>query len=146
MNNKLIFILGALIIFFSTFSSSLTDTINPSIDIGINEPSAEIIEEVSEVSDIVLSKDDKISLAIFNKVFADRLVSYETTQQQLNDVYVLAAKNYFDDSLKDKYDDLDNFIIRILRSVTGDQVHVLSDEEKSDLQKKFYGISWCLVN
>jgi len=140
------FFIGALVIFFSLFGTSLTDVIDESIDIGLEKPSEQIIEEVEEVSNIVTSKDDRVSLAIFNKVFADRLVSYDTNQQQLNDVYVLAAKNYFKDSLKSKYDDLDNFLIKTLQSITGDQIHVLSDQEKSDLQEKFYGISWCLVN
>ena len=146
MNNRLMFFIGALVIFFSLFGTSLTDVIDESIDIGLEKPSEQIIEEVEEVSNIVTSKDDRVSLAIFNKVFADRLVSYDTNQQQLNDVYVLAAKNYFKDSLKSKYDDLDNFLIKTLQSITGDQIHVLSDQEKSDLQEKFYGISWCLVN
>ena len=146
MNNRLMFFIGALVIFFSLFGASLTDVIDEPIDIGLEKPTEQIIEEVEEVSNIVTSQEDKVSLAIFNKIFADRLVSYDTNQQQLNDVYVLAAKNYFKDSLKNKYDDLDNFLIKTLQSVTGDQIHVLSDQEKSDLQEKFYGISWCLTN
>lgn len=145
MKNRLLFFVGAFVIFFSLFGTSLTQIVEEQIDIGIERPSQELIDRFDEVSSIVTEDEDRIRLAIFNKVFADRLMAYETTQQQLNDVYVLAAKGYFKDSMKDKYKNLDTFLKNAIRDVSGDQVHVLSDVEKADLKLYFTSIAWCLT-
>ena len=145
MNNRLLFLIGAIVIFFSLFGASITEGVD-SVDIGLTKPSDELIDKFEGISSIVTDSQDRVKLAIFNKVFADRLSSYDTNQQQLNDVYVLAAKNYFKDSMKDKYQDLDNFLIKTIRDITGDQVHILSDDEKSDLNSAFTSIAWCLIN
>ena len=145
MNNRFLFLVGAVIVFFSLFGASITEGVD-SVDIGLTNPSDELIDKFEGISSIVTDSQDRVKLAIFNKVFADRLSSYDTNQQQLNDVYVLAAKNYFKDSMKDKYQDLDNFLIKTIRDITGDQVHILSDDEKSDLNSAFTSIAWCLIN
>ena len=145
MNNRFLFLVGAVIVFFSLFGASITEGVD-SVDIGLTKPSDELIDKFEGISSIVTDSQDRVKLAIFNKVFADRLSSYDTNQQQLNDVYVLAAKNYFKDSMKDKYQDLDNFLIKTIRDITGDQVHILSDDEKSDLNSAFTSIAWCLIN
>jgi hypothetical protein len=83
---------------------------------------------------------------VFNKVFADRIISYDIDTQKLNHLYTLAGKYFFGDSLKDKYADLDIFLINSIIDTVGDKNHILSDNEKLLLQEKFYGIAWYLNN
>ena len=87
-----------------------------------------------------------VNLCIFNKLFGDRVVNYKTSQQELNDLYVLSAKNFFGDSIKNKYEELDKFLVDAIMEITGDDIHQLTEEEKESLQKTFYTIAWKLNN
>ena len=75
----------------------------PSVVITIDEPSQEIKEKVSSIADLVTDEKDRLNLCIFNKVFAERVGSYDADAQQINDVYTEAAKIFFGETLKGKY-------------------------------------------
>ena len=114
--------------------------------IEIEEPSDKEKSSVKEISKSVTGRDDKLSLAVFNHVFAERVVSYNCSAQQVNDVYVASAKNVFGDSLKGKYPDLSSGLTSLFKSVLGDENHSLSSKEKSDLNRSFNALAWSLVN
>lgn len=111
----------------------------------IEEPTPEILELVQSISDLVTDPTDRAKLAIFNQEFATRITNYETDNQKTNDVYVLAASYFFKNELNDKYDGLDQEIIKLIRSSIGDENHVLTTEEKVDLSNKFTGLAWSLI-
>lgn len=140
--NSFLLLAGLLLVVFAFFAPAIKP--DNLITIDIPNPPSDISDEIKTISNIVTDNQDKMSLCIFNKVFADRLIKYETTQQQLNDVYVIAAKNMFNTSIKDKYDNLDTILLNAIRQVTGDDNHTLSDEEKKKIQSNFYSISWYL--
>lgn len=140
--NNILLGVGILLVVFAVFSGKTMP--NNTIDIDIPRPISDVSESIKNISTIISDKDDKIELCVFNKVFADRVINYDTDQQKLNDVYVLAAKNMFGDSLRDKYNGLDEIIRDAIRSITGDDNHELTNDEKSDIQTNFYAISWYL--
>lgn len=151
MSKKTSLIIGLIILLLSS-NNKLLDSVNlppkeiEVLDISIEKPSEDISSKVSIISDIVKEEQDRINIAVFNKVFADRLIRYDVNQQQLNDVYVLSAKNFFGDSIRNKYDSLDVFLKGVISDVTGDDIHILSEDEKSELSNRFYGVSWYLIN
>ena len=83
---------------------------------------------------------------MFNKVFADRVTSYEATAQQINDIYVEAAKNVFGDTIKGKYEQLSPAAQEAMKSVLGTEDHKATQKEKDDLSKKFMSFAWYLNN
>lgn len=145
--NKILLLIGGLLIVLSTLSfSPQPEGVEVLVDIDIPKPSDVYLDRLSPISDIVTEQQDRVNLCIFNKLFGDRVVNYKTSQQELNDLYVLSAKNFFGDSIKNKYEDLDKFLVDAIIKITGDDIHQLTDEEKLELQKTFYGISWALNN
>ena len=112
------------------------------IDIGVEMPSEEILIKVKSISNIVSERQDRVKLAIFNLEFSQRISSYKTTVQKTNDVYTLAAKIFFKDSLVGKYDGLSEGIISLISDTTTNDDHALSQEEKTELSKKFSGLAW----
>lgn len=116
------------------------------VQLGLSQPSDEISEEVSRINEIVTDADDQLALAIFNKVAADRIQHWPAfDQQQFNDVYVSAAKKFFGDSMKDKYEELDKFLLSAIMEITGDDLHKLSVSERQNLVDKLYGVSYHLL-
>lgn len=146
MKSNYLLIAGlALVVFvFLSKISGVEKDVTPSL--GIQKPTDAISQQVSKINSIVTNDIDRLNLAVFNKVFGDRVVSYDTDIQKLNNVYTLAAKYFFGDTMKDKYIDLDLFLINSIIDTVGDKNHILSDSEKSSLQEKFYGIAWYLNN
>ena len=146
MKSNYLFIAGlALVVFVFLSRISGTDKdVKPSL--GIQKPTDAISQQVSKINTIVTDSTDRLNLAVFNKVFAERVTSYETDSQKLNNVYTLAAKYFFGDSIKDKYADLDIFLINTIMDSISDKNHTLSREEKLSLQEKFNGIAWHLTN
>lgn len=118
---------------------------DPVVILNIQKPSDEIIAIVSPISKLVSDPTDRAKLAIFNQEFANRVVSYNTNNQQTNDVYVLAGSKFFKDSLVDKYKDLDGELIKLLESSMGSDNHILTNEEKTDVSNKFMGLAWSLI-
>lgn len=112
----------------------------------IDKPSPEIISLVASTGALITNPDDKAKMALFNHEFSKRILSYEADIQQVNDVYVSAAAKFFQDSMKDKYNDLDIKLIELIKSATTDDNHRLTDEEKKVLSQRFSGLSWTLIN
>ena len=147
MKNRLLLFIGGIMIIIGTLSAGDTNVgIDALVNIDIPKPSETMQSKFSNIKDIVKEQEDKINLCIFNKIFADIIKNYSIDQQQLNDIYVAAAKDFFGGSLKNKYDGLDNLLVDAINEVTGEEVHQLSQNEKSELQNRFYAIAWLLNN
>lgn len=113
--------------------------------LNIERPTDEIISIVAPISKLVIDPNDRVKLAIFNQEFATRVSSYNTDNQKLNDLYVLAASKFFKDTLLNKYESLDAELVKLLESSIGSENHILTNQEKSDVSKKFMGLSWSLI-
>lgn len=113
--------------------------------LNIDKPSDDIISLVEPISKLVSDPTDRAKLAIFNQEFATRVLTYNTNNQQTNDVYVLAASHFFQSSLLDKYENLDTELVKLLESSIGNDNHILSESEKLDISKKFMGLAWALI-
>jgi hypothetical protein len=113
--------------------------------LNIEKPSDDILQIVTPMAQAITDPTDKAKLAIFNQEFSTRLLKYDTDIQKLNDVYVLAASTFFEDSLKNKYDNLDTNIIKLIELVTTDENHTITPEEKEKISKNFLGFSWALI-
>lgn len=137
----LLCIIGALVLKYS--NATVEDK---QIVLDIPKPSQQIIEIVKPINEVILNSEDKAKLAVFNKEFASRIISYDTDVQQLNDVYVLSASYTFEETLKDKYNNLDSLLIDLIKKVTTDQNHKLTDQEKQLISEYFLGLSWVLIN
>ncbi len=112
----------------------------------IDKPSEVLINQLSDTAKSITNPEDKIRLCVFNKVFADRLINYEADAQQINDVYVLAAKEVFQDSIKGKYEKLAPATKGLMVSVLGEENHKIVESEKEKLHKAFMAFAWCLNN
>jgi hypothetical protein len=156
MKKTITSILAVILIVYGVFGNSLLDLLDnkpqpspvpePEISIlNIDRPSLEILQRVKIFGELIKDPTDRAKIAIFNYEFANRLVSYTTNLQQLNDVYVLAGQEFFKKDLIGKYKDLPGMIIKLIEEVTGEQNHVLSEEEKADLHQKFLGVAWVLI-
>ena len=153
MKNRTILLLGLALMFIGAFGKPILENLPVKIneveviDIGVLKPSEEVSDSVANVSRIVTEDEDKLNIAIFNKVFAQRILTWdEVNQQMVNDVYVNAAKEFFGESLKGKYEGLDEFLISTMETVAGDEIHNLTTTEKRQISDLFYGISWHLIN
>lgn len=148
-------LLALILISYGIFGNGLLDLLDnpkplptpePEISIlNIDKPSEDIINKVKTFGELITDPTDRAKIAIFNYEFANRIISYETNLQQVNDVYVLAGKTFFNTSLVGKYKDLPNMIISLINDVTGTENHILSEQEKIDLNKRFMGLAWILI-
>lgn len=118
---------------------------NPVVVLNIEKPTDEIIQLVTPISNLITDPTDRAKLAIFNQEFANRIVSYNTNNQQTNDVYVLAGAKFFKETLVDKYPELDLELVKLIESSIGNDNHILTNEEKLDISKKFMGLAWSLI-
>ena len=146
MKDNRLLLLGVIMVLLALSIGRAAPDNDGRLDISIPEPSSNVSEKIKNISNIVTETEDRNKLCAFNKVFADRLMSYNATQQELNDVYVLAAKKYFGKSLDNKYEGLDILIKNAMLDVVGDDVHNIGPEEKKELQENFYAIAWYLNN
>jgi hypothetical protein len=149
MNKKLIGnIIGGLLILFALLPSNLTPNIPPiippSINLDIEQPTDAVLNIVDPISRSISNKDDRIKLAVFNYVFSNRILNYDTDVQKMQDVYVLASENFFQDSLRGKYD-LSNQLTNLFISIVGEENHMLTKEEKQNLKEAFGGLAWRLI-
>lgn len=117
--------------------------VKPILD--IEKPTNEILEVSEPISKLVTDKEDRERLAIFNYEFAKRILEYNANSQQVNDVYVLAGRMFFDQSLVNKYDGLAYKIQDILESILGKENHSITETEKKQLSDYFKGVAWSLV-
>jgi len=113
--------------------------------LNIDKPSDEIVELVKPVSSLITDPTDRAKVAIYSQEFANRIKKYDTDLQQLNDLLVLAATDFFQGSIKDKYESFDDGVLGLITGVTGDDNHKLSDEEKNKLSDRFMGLAWSLI-
>lgn len=113
--------------------------------LNIDKPSENVIVRVEKFSTLISDPTDRAKIAIFNNDFANRIKGWETNNQQVNDVYTLAAKIFFQDSLVNKYAGLSTEIISLLRELLTDDNHVLTSEEKTKVSEYFNGVAWVLI-
>jgi len=153
MNSKMINLLfGLVIVLYGVFGKTISENLSivneiEVIDLYIDKPPEAILNDTNDISDIISEKEDRISFAVFNKVCSDRMQKWPNiNQQDLNDVYVEAAKKYFGNSINNKYDGLAVFIKGKFQSVTGDDVHTLTKAELENISQILLGMSWNLVN
>jgi len=136
-----------LVAFFWNDLGNIIPTIpNNDTKITIEKPEDNMIEEWDSVSDSITDPVDKLKLCIFNKTFAERIKNYDASAQQINDIYVEAAKNIFGETLKGKYQKLSPATQGAMVSILGNENHDATTEEKLDLSKKFMAFAWCLNN
>lgn len=152
MNNSMIRVIGIIFLIAGFFIDNIVDSLTvvneiQVVRLGLSQPSDEISSIVSRIDDIVKDKEDRLAIAIFNKVCADRIPNWpEFTQQEWNDVYVSAAKKFFGNSLRGKYADLDIFIVSLISDVTGDEIGNLSASDRKQIVDRLNGVSWFLLN
>ena len=107
MSTRLRLLLGACLILAAVFWSDLEKIITTIPDgnrpnININKPDSLDVLNWEDVAGAIDSPEDRVRLCVFNKIFAERVLDYDADAQQINDIYVLAAKNTFGNTLKGK--------------------------------------------
>lgn len=152
---KFKYILAACLLVFSVFGFKILDILDqpapkpdptPHVSIlTIDIPSEDIKNYVKKFSTLITDPTDKAKLAIFNYQFATNVKTYDATVQQVNDVYTLAGKTFFKDTLLHKYNNLAQMIIDTIQQVSSDENHTLSTEEKDKISEYFMGIAWALI-
>ena len=148
-------ILAIMLLLYAVFGEGLFDIVdkpnpkpepNPASEIlDIDKPSDKVIEDVYVFSDLITDPSDRAKIAIFNHEFAQRVLTYNTDVQQVNDVYSLAGKLFFKQTLVDKYEGLSENIKRILQEILTEENHIVTTEEKQFLNEYFMAIAWVLI-
>jgi hypothetical protein len=142
-------IIGITLIIIALIPNSIIPNIvpapKPSINLDINKPTEDILQIVKPIDLLVTDHDDRTKLAVFNYVFSKRASKYDISSQKLQDLYVLAAKNYFKDSIKNKYNNLDELIKQLFIKSVGESEHIVSKDEKVYVENLFGGLSWSLI-
>tara|TARA_R110000796_G_scaffold95438_2_gene200630 strand:+ start:605 stop:1063 length:459 start_codon:yes stop_codon:yes gene_type:complete len=151
MNNSVRTVLGLALVVVGLFWNEIQERIPdftplPKPKIVINEPSEEIKEKISSVADLVTDTNDRTRLAVFNEVFSDRCIGYKSDNQQINDIYTLAGKDVFGESLKGKYTGYGESITKFMKDTLGLEMHEVTEQEKENLSKLFSGLAWGLSN
>lgn len=149
MKTRLSLVLAILLILCGVFWESIKDivpTIPNTPQVVIEKPEESIINQWFEVSKSIDDENDRLFLCLFNKEFAERVLNYDVSAQDVNDVYVFAAKEVFGDSLKGKYKELSKATKDAMVSILGEENHEVIETEKIDLSKTFMGFAWSLNN
>ena len=153
MNNNTRLLLGIVCIVMGLFWPNIKDLVpevrpepDPIPKIVIDKPNDSVLSKVSPVADLVTDDEDRINLAVFNNVFSERVDNYDADAQQVNDVYVEAAKNIFGDTLKGKYIGYGENINKLLESSLGTENHTVTANEKDNLSQNFKGLAYSLAN
>lgn len=113
--------------------------------LNIEKPSQDVVDRVQKFSSLITDPTDRAKIAIFNYEFATKVVGYEANLQQVNDVYTLAGKTFFKNSIVGKYSGLGDKLVELLTEVAGDKNHILNEKEKSDIHDNFMGVAWVLI-
>jgi len=113
--------------------------------LNIDKPSQNIIDKVQKFSTLIKDPTDRAKIAIFNYEFSTKVVNYEANLQQVNDVYTLAGKTFFQNSIVGKYAGLSDMLVELLKESTGDKNHILTEKEKTDIHDNFMGVAWALI-
>ena len=146
MNARLLIGIALMVVglFWGEIKNSIPDFPNNKPAILIERPEASLIERWSDTANSITDPKDRLYLCLFNKVFAERVLKYDADSQQINDVYVLAAKELFGSSIKGKYGKLAPSTKRSMIGVLGEENHSVVESEKQKLNKVFLAFSWCL--
>jgi hypothetical protein len=151
MNSRII---AVVLLLYSVFGNGLLDgldfplivPVTPEVSIlDVEKPSESVLEKVKIFKDIITEEEDRQKIAIFNYEFSKRVVGYETSSQQINDVYSLAGKLFFSNSIVGKYEGLSEHIVNLMEEVLTDENHRVSEQEKSLLSTYFSGVAWVLI-
>lgn len=146
--------LSIVLLVYATFGTGWLDLLDipmptptppPAAILTIESPSKEVQQRVSVFSDLVTDPSDRAKIAIFNYEFANRILSYDATAQDVNDVYTIAGSTFFQKSLVDKYDGLSQEIVSLLSECMSDEDHVVTPKEKAKLHEYFLGVAWSLI-
>lgn len=109
-------------------------------------PEKALIELTLPVAKLITDKEDRATLAVFNKEFADRLPKYvDINTQQLQDIYVASGAEIFGKALSTKYEKLGSSITSLFSGVIGQDEHSLSKDEANSLSNIFKALSWNLT-
>ena len=148
-------VLVVILLLYGVFGSGLLDLLdgsNPSPEpkppakiLNIDKPSQEIIEKVSVFSEMITDPSDRAKIAIFNYEFAQRVLAYNAEAQQVNDIYTLAGKTFFKESLVNKYNGLSEKIVDLMTECMSEENHTLSQKEKELLHEYFLAVAWVLI-
>jgi hypothetical protein len=147
-------IIAIALILYAIFGSGLVDLLKnikpipqpqPASILNIDKPTNDVILRVERFSNLITDPTDRAKIAIFNYDFANRIKTWNTNNQQVNDVYTLAGKIFFQESLVNKYSGLSTEITDLLKELLTDDNHVLSEEEKNKVNQYFSGIAWVLI-
>ena len=149
MSNNARLFLGLVIVAIGLFWGDIKEVVPNVIPdsrplVQITKPPDKNIEKASSTAKLITDNNDKLKLCIFNNVFATRLLGYECTAQNLNDIYVLAAKKVFGDSLRGKYDGFSEGVSKLLVDTMGTDNHKLAEEEKKEIALDFTALSYLL--
>jgi len=144
MNIRLL--IGIILVLVGVFWGNILYAPDDRPQIVTEKPEKVLIDRWSETSRSITDPSDRIKLCVFNKTFADRVVKYEADAQQVNDIYTLAAKEVFGDSLKGKYEMLSADTQKAMISILGEENHNVVESEKRELSKVFMAFAWNLNN
>ena len=149
-------IAALILIIYALFGGGLIDQLKnivpkpspepkPVAILNIDKPSENVLSRVERFSSLITDPTDRAKIAIFNHDFANRIKNWQTNNQQVNDVYTLAGKIFFQESLVNKYQGLSTSITDLLKELLTDENHLLSEEEKNKVSEYFSGIAWVLI-
>ena len=147
-------ILSVVLLVYGVFGTGWLDLLDvnfpkpkpaPAKILNVDTPSEDVQKRVQIFSELVTNPDDKAKLAIFNYEFSQRITEYKTNAQNVNDVYTIAGKTFFQQSLVNKYEGLNEEIVSLLTECMTDENHVLTQDEKNNLHEYFMGVAWVLI-
>jgi hypothetical protein len=151
MSNKTRALLGLVCVLLGLFWNDIKDRIpdlipepTPDAKLEIENPGDQIVNRVKPVADLVTGEEDRLRLAVFNDIFSQRCIAWKAEAQQVNDVYALAGKNVFGDSMRGKHEGYGEGLNEIMKSVLGTENHEVTDEEKQKLSQDFKGLAYSL--
>ncbi len=109
-------------------------------------PTEASIALAKTASDLVTDKEDRATLAIFNLEFAKRVVVYADVinTQQLQDIYVASGSSVYGKSISSKYQSLGSELVKLMKSVIGEEEHMLTSEDAKSLSDIFRALSFNL--
>ena len=150
MNSTMRTVIGLALVIVGVFWGQIREwkptPFDPAPVIEVEQPSEEILERVSSISKLVTDDEDRLRLAVFNKVFSDRVGFYDANSQQVNDIYTKAGKIVFDSSLRGKYDGYSSGLTGLFKDSLGSKNGKVTTEQKIKLSKDFSGLAYSLAN
>jgi hypothetical protein len=150
MNKKTFFtLLGLLLVAFAIIPKvdypNIIPTPTPVVNLDIDKPTDDIIKLVSTINKSVKDPQDRLKMAVFNYSFSKRVNNYSTQTQKINDIYVLAAENFFGESIRGKYPNLPSELKNLFITAFGENNHIITPDEKVATTNIFSGLAWSLI-